>query len=252
LIYASAAKGFKPGGFNVTPLPGDIFSQVYDAERTWAFEGGVKHSFFDGLGSIDAAVFFTDYANLQHFLFIRGNSVTVNADQVDVLGLELSGSLTPVAGLTFNAAFAYTDSEIKEFETLDPLTATLLVNYAGNQSPNSPKMTFNFSADYVVPVTDELDLRTRVDYQLRGKTFYEIDNALFSPAQGSANVSLGLEGTDWAITGWIENISDARWAQSAFGQGQVGLLAGLGPNGPFDTFTINRGRSFGVTVSAGF
>ena len=252
LIYASVAKGFKPGGFNVTPLDGDIFEQVFDAERTWAFEGGVKQNFWNGRGNLNAAVFFTDYANLQHFLFIRGNSVTVNADQVDVLGFELSGRLTPIEGLTLDAAFAYTDSEIKQFETLDPLTATFLVDYAGNQSPNSPKVTFNFSADYVTPLTDDWDVRARVDYQLRGRTFYEIDNALFSPAQGSANASLGLETETWSLTGWVENISDARWAQSAFGQGQVGLLAGLGPNGPFDTFTINRGRTFGATLSAGF
>ena len=52
---------------------------------------------------------------------------------------------------------------------------------------------------------------------------------------------------DWTLSLGVQNLEDKRWAISAFGQGMTGLLAGLGPGGPFDTFTINRGRK--VTLS---
>jgi len=48
------------------------------------------------------------------------------------------------------------------------------------------------------------------------------------------------------------NLFDRRWAISAFGQQQIALLLGLGPGGPFDSFTINSGRQFGAGLTVRF
>jgi outer membrane receptor protein involved in Fe transport len=85
-----------------------------------------------------------------------------------------------------------------------------------------------------------------------GETFYEIDNALRSPPRAwwDAQISHSVRGL--TLTLWGRNITDERWAISAFGQGMLPLLQGLGPGGPFDTFTINRGRQVGVSVRRNF
>lgn len=87
----------------------------------------------------------------------------------------------------------------------------------------------------------------RIDANYAGKTFYEIDNLLYSPARWWTDLTISAERGDWTATLQAQNLTDERWAISAFGQGMTGLLAGLGPGGPFDTFTINRGRK--VTFS---
>jgi ABC-type glycerol-3-phosphate transport system permease component len=56
----------------------------------------------------------------------------------------------------------------------------------------------------------------------------------------------------WRASAWAKNLTDERWAISGFGQGMLPLLQGLGPGGPFDTFTINRGRMVGIDLSRRF
>jgi outer membrane receptor protein involved in Fe transport len=94
---------------------------------------------------------------------------------------------------------------------------------------------------------DEVLLTGGIDANYAGKTFYEIDNVLYSPARWWSDLTFSAKRDQWTATLQAQNLTDERWAISAFGQGMTGLLAGLGPGGPFDTFTINRGRK--VTFS---
>ena len=92
----------------------------------------------------------------------------------------------------------------------------------------------------------------RGELTVRGKTFFEIDNVLYSPTEAAVNLRAVLHTDAWSAAVWAKNLTDNRWGVSAFGQGQIALLAFLGPNGPFDSFNINRGRQYGVTVKASF
>jgi outer membrane receptor protein involved in Fe transport len=92
----------------------------------------------------------------------------------------------------------------------------------------------------------------RGELTVRGKTFFEIDNALYSPTEAALNLRVAVRSDDWTAAIWAKNLTNNRWAVSAFGQGQIALLAFLGPNGPFDSFNINRGRQYGVTLKANF
>jgi iron complex outermembrane receptor protein len=127
-----------------------------------------------------------------------------------------------------------------------------LRDYTGNQTPNSPRYNLVGGAEYAWPLSNDLRATLRGEATIRGKTYFEIDNALYSPAEAAINLRAALGGEAWSIAAWAKNVTDNRWAVSAFGQGQIALLAFLGPNGPFDSFNINRGRQYGVTVKANF
>jgi outer membrane receptor protein involved in Fe transport len=96
------------------------------------------------------------------------------------------------------------------------------------------------------------ELRARLDLNGVGRVNYTLDNVLYAPPRitldGRAEGRFGR----WTAAAWFRNLTDERWAISAFGQSMLPLLQGLGPGGPFDTYTINRGREFGVTLEARF
>jgi len=252
MLYASASRGFKPGGFNPQPGAADTFQRIYSSETTTAYEAGAKTSWLDGRLTANAAAFYTDYSNFQYFAFINGQDVTYSADEVKVKGVELALEAMPSEYLSLDASYAYTDSEIQDFQAPDPITGIGLRDYSGNQTPNSPKYNLNLGGTLTAPINDALRIVSRVDVNWRGKMFFEVDNALYSPTEAALNMRVALESETWSIAAWGKNITDNRWAVSAFGQGQVALLAFLGPGGPFDSFNINRGRQYGVTVAAKF
>jgi len=252
MLYASLSRGFKPGGFNPKPLPGDTFSRIYKAETTTAYEAGVKAATADGRLSSTAAVFFTDYANFQYFAFINGNDTTYTAPKVKIKGAELAVTARPTSWLAVDGAIALTDADLGAFRAPDPITGVGLRDYTGNQTPNSPRYQIVGGAELNWLVAGALNATVRGEVTVRGKTYFEIDNALYSPAEAALNLRAALRGPTWSVAAWAKNLTDNRWAVSAFGQGQIALLAFLGPNGPFDSFNINRGRQYGVTVKADF
>lgn len=250
-LYATAAQGFKTGGFNPLPGPADIHQAVFDQEETLAFEAGLKSLLLDGRLRFNAAAFYTDYEDLQTTIFLNGNSVVLGIDQVDVAGLEVEGDLDLGRGFSVATAFAYTDTEIEEFVIPDPLTGVGTLDFAGNDAPNSPRWTVNSALNYAGEAGGGL-LEARLAANGVGKIFYEVDNVLFSPARWSIDSRLAWSIEGWTVAAWVRNLFDERWAISAFGQSLLPLLAGLGPGGPFDSFTINRGRQWGLTLERRF
>src|SRR5690606_19346837 len=65
LLYASASRGFKSGGFNGRPTqgPGDVKS--FAPEYVWSYEAGIKADWLDRRVRTNLAVFHTDYKGIQ-------------------------------------------------------------------------------------------------------------------------------------------------------------------------------------------
>lgn len=252
LLYATYAQGFKTGGFNAPPGPGDIHEAVFRPEKTRAYEIGVKTSWLDGRLVANLAGFHTRYEDLQYFAFIGANSLAFNADRADIWGVEFSGVARLIANLTLDASFSLTDSKIEQLTAPDPVNPAVLVDYAGRSTPNNPRNALNIGAQYEWPVAPDARLVLRADWRHLGRIYYEIDNVLHSPGRDSLDARIAYETPHWSLAFWGKNLTDERWAISAFGQGQVAFLAGLGPGGPFDSFTINKGRQYGATLGLRF
>ena len=252
IIYANMSRGFKPGGFNPQPGPTDTFKRIYKAETTTAIEVGAKTASADGRVSATASAFYTDYANFQYFAFINGNDTTYTAPKVKVKGFEFSVTAKPSPWLALDSALSYTDAKIGNFSAPNPVSGVGLRNYTGKQTPNSPRYNLATGAEVDWPLSGGLIGSVRGELTVRGKTFFEIDNSLYSPTEAALNLRVAVRSDDWTAAIWAKNLTNNRWAVSAFGQGQIALLAFLGPNGPFDSFNINRGRQYGVTLKANF
>ncbi len=246
-LYATYAQAFRTGGFNPTPVNG-LWSPQFAPEDHESFEIGLKLR--DGpLGlALNAAAYASRIEAYQNYTFLEFQSVTLNVDEVEIAGLDLSASLEPVDGVSLSAAYALTDAEIVRFTSPDPFDSTVTRDYSGNAPPNVPAWAATLSAQYGVSAAG-FDWSARADLEAQGETFFEVDNVLRSPARvsGDLRISVGRDG--WEAAAWVDNVTDERWAVSAFGQGQIPLLVFIGPT---DTFTINRGRTWGVELTARF
>jgi iron complex outermembrane recepter protein len=246
--YASYGEAFRPGGFNPIPAATSIWKAAYRPEVTASYEVGAKVRNLPLSGSVDFALYSNRVTDFQNYTFIDNQSVTLNVDDVLVKGFEASGSFKPIDSVTLGASYALTDSEIQRFIATDPLLGSPATrNYTGKAVPNAPRDTGKVWGEHVFPL-GQYEISLRADANYAGKTFYEIDNVLYSPARWWGDVNISVTRGDWTASLKAENITDERWAISAFGQGMTGLLAGLGPGGPFDTFTINRGRRLSLTL----
>lgn len=258
-IYANYGEGFRTGGFNPRPGATSVWSAQFRPEVTRSFEVGIKAktSLSANLdAALETAAFASRIEDYQSYTFLDGNSVTLSVDEVTVSGVELSARLG-IKNLLggkgeIDAAFALADGEIGAYVAPDPLLAGAVRDYRGKQVPNAPLWTATLTSAWTREITTGLHIDAGLSVNATGETFYEIDNALRSPGKVWLDGRLGVAYKSWSAAVWGKNISDERWAISAFGQGMLPLLQGLGPGGPFDTFTLNRGRQFGVELKRAF
>jgi iron complex outermembrane recepter protein len=250
--YASYGEAFRPGGFNPTPAPISIWKAAFRPEVTSSYEVGAKLRNLPFSGVMDFAIYSNQVKDFQNYTFIDNQSVTLNVDEVLIKGFEASGAFEVADGVKLGASYALVDAEIQRFIATDPLLGSPATrDYTGKQLPNAPRETGKVWGSWYRNIGD-YEVTIRLDANVAGKTYYEIDNVLYSPSRWWGDVNVIVQRGDWTMTLKGENITDERWAISAFGQGMTGLLAGLGPNGPFDTFTINRGRRVSLALRKDF
>lgn len=244
-LWASWGEAFRSGGFNPIPGPTAVWGPTFAPEVARSAEIGVKFR-RDTWGG-DVSLYSTTLDQWQAYTFLDGNSVTLSVDEVAIDGIDISAFARPAPWLRIDAGFANSDARIQRFTAPDPLLPGRTRNYAGKRTPNTPEWT-GFVAAAVDRQVGPWTLTASGQLNGSGRIWYEIDNALVSPAKAWGDVRLSASRDAWTISAWAKNVTDERWAISAFGQGMLPLLAGLGPGGPFDTFTINRGRQFGLDV----
>ena len=98
-IYASAAKGFRSGGFNNFGQP------EYGPESVWTYEFGTKMSVANHRLDIDLDAFYSNYTNyqVQAFAYVNGTPVglTGNSGNALIDGFEWDIRWAPVDNWTF-------------------------------------------------------------------------------------------------------------------------------------------------------
>lgn len=253
-LFAAYGEGFRSGGFNPTPTAGAIWRSQFEPEITRSLEAGVKFG-RDAL-RIEATLFAAAIDEYQNYTFLDGNSVTINVDRVDVRGGEALTQLNDIAMFDGAArialAIAYADAKIARYIAPDPLIVGAQRNYSGKRVPNAPLWSGAASWDWERSLNADATVSLGAVVNATGATVFELDNVLRAPSKTWLDLRAGVRSRDWRLQLTARNVTDERWAISAFGQGMLPLLAGLGPDGPFDTFTLNRGRQIFVELRREF
>jgi len=206
LVYASATRGFKSGGFQGVAGSGVSQSTPYDPEYAWSYEGGAKTQWLDRKLLLNVSVFQTDYKDLQISQLIPLCCVVVgNAATADIKGVEFEVVAKPLPGLQIDGSYGYLDAKFQSFA--NGATA----NYTGNYLPRSPKDKLHLGAQYSLDL-EGWELLGRVDYTNQSKMYFEASNIPTQKQEGYINVDarVALTSPDkrWEVAVWGKNLTD--------------------------------------------
>ena len=206
LVYASATRGFKSGGFQ--GIAGSALSQAtpYDPEYAWSYEGGAKTQWLDNRLRLNLSVFQTDYKDLQVSSLVPLCCVVVgNAATARIKGAELEWVIAPVEGLEIDGSYARLDAKFTSFA--NGATA----NYTGNVLPRSPKDKVHLGAQYAFDVQG-WGVLSRVDYTNQSKMYFDANNLPTQKQEGYIDVDARLSITSpdkhWEVAVWGKNLTD--------------------------------------------
>lgn len=242
--FVTAARGAKAGGFQLTDTDLVFGAGVSEFESafTWTYEAGVRGKLLDNRIDISLSVFFNDTKDehVQVFDFTTFQSVIENLD-TETYGLEIEGAVRPVAGLTLFGGFSLLETEI--VATDDPTVSV------GNEVPFAPKVTFNLAAQYTQPVALfglAGDMYGRVEYQYVGSRTVDPQNSFDLGSFDIVNIRAGWNSDNFSIYGFVTNVFDETYAETAF-------LFGQTPSGDNASLAIpGQPRRFGVGTKIRF
>lgn len=245
-VYARVATGFRPGGPNVIPVgapPGIPTS--YKADRLTNWELGFKAEAPDAhLWSLELAAYHIDWKDIQLFEVVNQIGINANGGKARVNGLEFSGALRPVPGLTLATNGAYTDAKLKD--DTPPLTGGL----AGDPLPWVPKWSGAVHADYEFPLTPTLGGFVGGSLDYVGKRNAEFnqrhpDGSLIRiPGYTEVDLRAGVNMGRYTLEAYVRNLFDKGGITDAFGFDGTTFPAGAA------AASVIRPRTIGLTLTA--
>ncbi|HXV01566.1 MAG TPA: TonB-dependent receptor [Caulobacteraceae bacterium] len=158
MVYARFANGYRPGGANAFP-PGLGEPETFQPDTVTSYEAGYKSQWFDRSLTLDLALFWNEWNNIQIQTGVAGFQGFINGPSARTRGIELSTLWRPVHGLTFGLDGAYTQARL----TGDAPAAGAA---NGDELPFVPKWTGAITADYAWDITNgwSVDLGGSVNY----------------------------------------------------------------------------------------
>ena len=226
LVYGSAAKGVKSGGFN----PGSISIPTYSEEKNWTYELGAKYTFLSGKARINGAVYAVDWDNQQVTATDPDNGrlpITVNVAKTEIFGGEVEAFYVPTDWLQFNLGLAYIDAEYKEGQSTqtDFLTDCYNLNIpcdqvgingfvtsgdlSGLTPPGTPEKSVNAGIQIDWPLfQSQWDFQGRLGYSWQDRIFIDDANSGYIPSRQTVNLRLGVQDERWSIAGFCNNIGN--------------------------------------------
>lgn len=233
MVFARFATGFRPGGPNF-PVPG--LDPVYNPDKTYNYELGLKTKFWDGRGTLDVTGYYLDWKDFLAFTSASGLSGFVNAGDARVYGVEAAVTVRPAEGLTLSATMAYSDSRVTR------VVPGSLVAQVGDKLPYNPEWSGSLSADYRAPIAAGWDLAINGSARFVGARNSAPDSSQTAPNYVLPRYTLvdarvGLESERIDIALFIKNLTDERAQLAAFTQ--------LGVN----QVTVQQPRTIGATVT---
>ncbi|MET4898326.1 TonB-dependent receptor [Sphingomonadaceae bacterium jetA1] len=126
-VGATAQRAYRAGGVSLNPSRQLV--TTLKPEYTWNYELFTRAALWNGLLTLDANAFYTDWRDLQASINLSNNladQIGVNAGHARIYGFEASARLRPGAGLGFDAGVGYADTRFLSFDaTLPPVVTGL-------------------------------------------------------------------------------------------------------------------------------
>nr|WP_277345772.1 TonB-dependent receptor [Pseudomaricurvus alkylphenolicus] len=256
LAYASATKGIRNGGLNssfvVAQAPEVSTDQIgYGQDEVWAYELGIKSVLLGGDLVLNGSVYVNDYSDIQTLVSTSAGALFQNAGDATTHGFEVDALYRVNDWLTLSGAANYTVAEFDDAQNWETPDAAFIrellgrpenIVAEGNELPNVPKYAYSLAADVYYPLADrDMALVAHLGYQYTDNRFMEAinDRDAELDGYGLANLRVGLQAGQWAVTAYVSNLTNEIAEQS-------NLMVGVG--GTTNLSYINRPRTVGINL----
>jgi len=221
LVYASAAKGVKSGGFNPGAEPE---RSTYEPEKNWTYELGSKYTFWGGRAIMSGAVYFIDWTDQQ----VVGRSAVdstvsliTNVAETEIKGFEIDGTYLLLDWLTWNIGYAFNDAEYKKgnvstmfgfsdcaeigLDCNGPL-GTSSGDISGKTVIGQSRHALVTGLGLNIPVgNSDWAVTGRADYSYRSKQYIDEANVGYIGDRNNLNLRAGVRNANWTIEGYCNN-----------------------------------------------
>jgi iron complex outermembrane receptor protein len=229
--YVNWGTGFRGGGFEPRPS-NPLQVSAFDIEEAETWEVGVKSEWWDNRIRINGAWFFTDYTGQQSPAqdFDAGGNLwfrTVNADTVELWGVEIEALAQLIDNLTLEGSMGYL-----HHDRVDPGKADLCrYDAKGELCPGfrSPEWQAALGVTYDFPLGAAGMLTVRGDAIYQSRIFFSADDPVFT------DPNFGYQGGHTIFNARATWVSpDDAWEVAVFGtnlgdkayfHGQLSLVA---------------------------
>ena len=226
MLYLSASKGYKAGGFNT-----QMFSEVlqrklqmkmglyrdidveklcaYNPEHSYNLELGGHFATHDGAFTADASLFYIECIDQQLTVFPDENStgrMMTNAGRTRSFGAEVSATARLAKTLVLRGSYGYTNAKFRQFVSGG-------VDYAGNYIPYAPKNSLSLHLMQTVPfVSRWIDrMVLSVGVTGAGRIYWNEANDVSQPFYELLDASVRFEGKIWAVDFWCKNATNTSY-----------------------------------------
>jgi outer membrane receptor protein involved in Fe transport len=241
-VYATIARGYKGGGFNIGS---GILSEQreFGPESLWSAETGLKFARSDSALQLQADVFYMLRENMQVYLSeqLQQNNplnyvfYTQNASKGENYGLESEVSYRIDSRWQISGS-----GSLLRTRYMDVSGLFSALDLDGRAQPFAPSYKVSAAVEYHHPT----GLFARLDASAIASFYYYTSDAQASKAYNLENVRVGYQHGSWTVSAWVRNLFDARYAQNGF---YFGLIP---PNFPNQSFLqLGDPRQVGITVN---
>lgn len=219
MVYGSWSEGFKSGGFNqrYNAATDDFLPTAFKSEEAETFEIGFKTD-LNAYFRVNAAVFTTDYDNMQ--LTYRAGIVPLlfNAGKSSISGAELEFTYASDTNLIIEGSLGYLKDSIDSIALIDfsiggdQATATL---GPSDDLPFTPEYqaSLSISKDFALPLG--LTLTPHLNWSWTDEYYFDTANTkeVAPGAESMVNASLKLtnDQSRWSLMLGIDNLTDNQY-----------------------------------------
>ena len=267
MTYASAARGYKAGGFNLDRVQSSnglssggtgivpVMDTSFPGEFVNSFELGARTTWLDGNLLLNATLFHQTYDDFQLNSFLGTSFVVRSIPEVVSQGVDTEILWQPGGfdGLMFQGGLSYADTRygdnIPGGDFVEPTGA--LYKLPGSRVSFAPYWSASAATSYEWDFSAGLRGRFSIGakYQSDFNTGSDLDDEKHQEAFTVVNARLGIGAADrsWTVELWGQNIFDEDYAQVGFDSPLQNVSPV--PGNPFNSYNAFLGApaTYGVT-----
>ena len=236
MVYATAAKGFRPAGASLrvpSICDGDLKDNgyvdangnpiqptTYDSDSVWSYELGSKNRLLGGRLVLDGSAYLIKWKNIQANVALPNCAYNFvdNLANATSKGFDMAFQLKATERLGFEGAVGYNDATFDQDATSP--SGSKVIYYGGSSIPNAgAPWTVSLSGEYTIPLAAGYQGYARADFThtTEWRRYGGTDPGTTSydpllkpiPAYSVLNVRFGTQFDRFDVSLFVENLTNS-------------------------------------------